>query len=77
MTEHADNDSRHRSKATPPKARLADNVRSVVVTGLISASLLSVMYGVTLHRADEQRAQHQAELRHEAAIEASAQQPST
>lgn len=64
MTEHADTDS-PRSKATPRKAWLADNVRSVVVTGLISASLLSVMYGVTLHRADEQAEQHQAELRHD------------
>jgi hypothetical protein len=75
MTEHEHNDPQPCPKATPPKARLADNIRSVVVTGLISASLLTVMYGVTLHRADEQRAQHQAELQHEAAIEAA--QPST
>ena len=65
------------STAASRRARFSDNVRSIVVTGLISASLLSVMYGVTLHRADEQRSQHQAELRHEAAIEASTPRPAT
>ena len=61
------------SVAASRRTRLTDNVRSVVLTGLISASLLSVMYGVTRHRADEQAKQHQVELRHEAAIEAAQQ----
>ena len=58
-------DTQGPSNAGARRTHLSDNVRSVVVTGLISASLLSVMYGVTLHRADEQQAQHRAELRHD------------
>jgi hypothetical protein len=66
----------------PPDAalrrkRITEALRSVVVTGLIAASLLSVMYGVTVHRAAEQRAQHQAEVQSEAAIEAQAERPPT
>jgi hypothetical protein len=59
------------------RARIMENLRSVVVTGLISASLLSVAYGVTVHRAAEQRSQHQALVQHEAAIEAQADRPPT
>ena len=76
MTKHHQNSARGWWE-TLRRSDAAGNLRAMAVTGFISMSLLSVMYGVTLHRAAEQRAQHQAELQQEARIDANAQRPTT
>ena len=72
MTERSD--IRTSSKAASRKEVLGSKARTVAVTGLISAALLSVMYAVTLHRAEKQAAQHQAEMQRAAMAPAEAVQ---
>ena len=72
MTERSD--TRARSKAASRREVPGSKARNVAVTGLISAALLSVMYGMTLHRAEKQAAQHQAEMQRAAMAPAEALQ---
>jgi hypothetical protein len=67
-------DIRTNSKAASRKEGPGCKARTVAVTGLISAALLSVMYGVTLHRAEKVAEQHQAETQRDAKAPAEALQ---
>lgn len=75
MTDQANN-LRRDPLRTAPRRRLSDNLRSGLVTGLICAGLLTTMYGVTLHRAEERAAQEQAQKQRDTgAPERSPQRP--
>ncbi len=54
--------------AGPPRASESrvGQVRTWTVTLAIAGALLTLMYGVTTHRAEEQAEQHQVEIQHDA-----------